>query len=131
MSLFKKATRKSAKLRLGIAGPSGSGKTFGALTVASGLGGKIAVIGFAAGRVPQIPANILLVKQIAVHGVYWGSYRVKRPDMLQEEFTTLFQWFEQGKLKPHVSHRVPLAEASRALELLTSRKATGKVVVTI
>lgn len=44
MSLFKKATRKSAKLRLGIAGPSGSGKTFGALTVASGLGGKIAVI---------------------------------------------------------------------------------------
>ena len=43
----------------------------------------------------------------------------------------MFQWFEQGKLKPHVSHRVPLAEASRALELLTSRKATGKVVVTI
>lgn len=107
------------------------GDAFDASMRSTAWGGRIAVIGFAAGRVPQIPANILLVKQIAVHGVYWGSYRVKRPDMLQEEFTTLFQWFEQGKLKPHVSHRVPLAEASRALELLTSRKATGKVVVTI
>ena len=94
-------------------------------------GGKIAVIGFAAGRVPQIPANILLVKNISVHGVYWGSYRVKRPDLLAEEFAQLFRWFEEGKLKPHVSHRVPLAEAAHAIELLTSRKATGKVVVTV
>lgn len=107
------------------------GDAFDASMRSTAWGGKIAVIGFAAGRVPQIPANILLVKNISVHGVYWGSYRVKRPDLLAQEFAELFQWFEAGKLKPHVSHRVPLAEAPRALELLTSRKATGKVVVTV
>lgn len=107
------------------------GDAFDASMRSTAWGGKIAVIGFAAGRVPQVPANILLVKNISVHGVYWGSYRVKRPDLLAQEFAELFQWFVEGKLKPHVSHRVPLAEAPRALELLTSRKATGKVVVTI
>ncbi len=107
------------------------GDAFDASMRSTAWGGKIAVIGFAAGRVPQIPANILLVKNISVHGVYWGSYRVKRPDLLAEEFAELFQWFGEGKLKPHVSHRVPLAEAPRALELLTSRQATGKVVVTV
>ncbi len=107
------------------------GDAFDASMRSTAWGGKIAVIGFAAGRVPQIPANILLVKNISVHGVYWGSYRVKRPDLLAQEFAELFQWFEAGKLKPHVSHRVPLAEAAHALELLTSRKATGKVVVTV
>ncbi|MCC7047151.1 MAG: NADPH:quinone oxidoreductase family protein [Alphaproteobacteria bacterium] len=107
------------------------GDAFDASLRSTAWGGRIAVIGFASGKVPQIPANILLVKNLAVHGVFWGSYRTRRPDLLAAQFAELFQWYEAGKLKPHVSHRVPLAEAPRALELLTSRKATGKVVVTI
>ena len=52
------------------------------------------------------------------------------PERLVDEFAELFAWFEAGKLHPHVSHRFDLAEASQALELLTSRKSTGKVVLT-
>ena len=107
------------------------GDAFDASLRSTAWGGRIAVIGFASGRVPQVPANILLVKNISVHGVYWGSYRKRRPDLVAAEFAELFRWFEQGKLKPHVSHRVPLAEAARALELLTSRQAQGKVVVVV
>jgi NADPH2:quinone reductase len=107
------------------------GEAFEASMRSTAWGGRIAVIGFASGKVPQIPANILLVKNLAVYGVFWGSYRTRRPDLLAAEFAELFGWYEEGKLRPHVSHRVPLAEAPRALELLTSRKATGKVVVTV
>lgn len=93
-------------------------------------GGRILVIGFAAGRVPQIPANILLVKNVAAMGVHWSTYRKRAPERLAEEFAELFQWYETGKLKPHVSHRFDLSEAQTAIEMLTSRKSTGKVVLT-
>ena len=93
-------------------------------------GGRLVVIGFAAGRVQQIPANILLIKNLSALGFYWGSYRKHAPDLIKEQFAQLFEWFEAGKLKPHVSHRLDLARAGEALELLSSRKSTGKVVLT-
>ena len=92
--------------------------------------GRLLVIGFAAGRVPQIPANILLVKNIAVMGVYWGSYRTHAPERLSEEFRELFGWVEAGRLKPHVSHKLDLAQAREAMALLLERRSTGKVVLT-
>ena len=92
--------------------------------------GRLLIIGFAAGRVPQIPANILLVKNVAAMGVYWGSYRSRAPELLAEEFRELFAWFEEGRLKPHVSHRHDLTEAAEAMDLLLKRRSTGKVVLT-
>ena len=92
--------------------------------------GRLLVIGFAAGRVPQIPANILLVKNIAVMGVYWGSYRKHAPERLAEEFRELFYWVESGLLKPHVSHKLDLHQAAEAMALLLQRRSTGKVVLT-
>ncbi len=92
--------------------------------------GRLLVIGFAAGRVPQIPANILLVKNIAVMGVYWGSYRKHAPERLVDEFRELFGWFESGLLKPHVSHKLDLTQAAEAMALLLERRSTGKVVLT-
>ncbi len=92
--------------------------------------GRLLVIGFAAGRVPQIPANILLVKNIAAMGVYWGSYRSRAPEMLAEEFRELLGWFEAGRLTPHVSHKHDLAEVAEAMALLLDRRSTGKVVLT-
>jgi NADPH2:quinone reductase len=92
--------------------------------------GRLLVIGFAAGRVPQIPANILLVKNVAVMGVYWGSYRKHAPERLSEEFRELFGWVESGLLKPHVSHKLDLAQAREAMALLLERRSTGKVVLT-
>lgn len=86
-------------------------------------------IGFASGEAPQIPANLLLVKNIDVIGLYWGAYRKFRPEVLTASFAQLFQWWSAGKVKPHVSNIVPLSRAEEAIELLASRKATGKVVV--
>lgn len=93
--------------------------------------GRLVVIGFAGGEVPQAPANLLLVKNISVLGLYWGSYRKHAPDLLLEQFAELFSWYTAGKLKPLVSEVLPLERAGEALERLKSRKATGKVVVRI
>jgi NADPH2:quinone reductase len=93
-------------------------------------GGRLVVVGFAGGQVPQIPANILLVKNLAALGFYWGSYREQRPDLVEASFAQLFRWYGEGRLKPHVSNRYDLADAAVALALLTDRRATGKVVLT-
>ena len=92
---------------------------------------RLIPIGFASGEVPQIPANILLVKNLTVIGLYWGAYYRFKPEVLAQSFRQLLRWFEDGKITPHVSNVVPLAEAGRALDLLESRRATGKVVVAV
>jgi len=93
-------------------------------------GARLLVVGFAAGRVQQIPANILLVKNLSALGFYWGSYRRHAPDMVRAQFGELFAWFAQGKLKPHVSRTLDLAEAGQAMALLKGRQAAGKIVLT-
>jgi len=92
--------------------------------------GRVGVIGFASGRIPQIPANLALVKNCDIIGVFWGSYRGRRPEQVRRSFETLLGWFAAGKLRPHVSHRLDLADAANAMRLLADRKATGKVVLT-
>lgn len=87
------------------------------------------VIGFAGGSVPQIPANILLVKNIDVMGLYWGGYLTFAPDVLTRSLRELFDWYGDGKLTPHVSHRLPLTQAAEGLELLRTRRSTGKIVI--
>ncbi|MEO0911733.1 MAG: NADPH:quinone oxidoreductase family protein [Pseudomonadota bacterium] len=92
---------------------------------------RILPLGFASGTVPQIPANIILVKNISVLGFYWGGYARLNPGVLTESFQRLFALYAEGRLKPHVSHVLPLDKANEALDLLRTRKATGKVVVRI
>jgi NADPH2:quinone reductase len=89
------------------------------------------VVGFASGQIPQIPANLLLVKNAAAVGFYWGSYRRHDPARVHAAFETLLQWHGEGRIRPHVSEVLPLAEARRALELLLARETTGKIVLTI
>jgi len=93
--------------------------------------GRILIIGFASGRIPQIPANIALVKNISLIGFYWGSYQSRRPAVLQQTFAQLFSWFEGGKLRPHVSQRFDLKDVASALQMMRQRKSTGKVVLTM
>ncbi len=90
---------------------------------------RIIPLGFASGDIPQIPANILLVKNITVIGFYWGGYARFKPEVLTDSFAQLFKWHAEGRLKPHVSHVLPLEQANVALQLLRDRKATGKVVI--
>ncbi len=91
---------------------------------------RLLTIGFASGTVPRIPANHLLVKNLSVMGLYWGGYLNFRPQVITDSMRTLLGWYKEGKLKPHVSHIMPLDQSAEALELLRSRKSTGKVVVT-
>ncbi len=93
-------------------------------------GARLLVVGFAAGAVQQIPANILLVKNIDAQGFYWGSYRRHRPALILECFTGLGRMHEAGQLKPHISHRFDLADFAQAFDILVARKSTGKVVLT-
>lgn len=94
-------------------------------------GGRILVVGFASGAVPQIPANILLVKNFTVYGYVWGTYRTLDPAAFAESMRELLAWVGEGKLRPHVSRSYPLAEAAAALEALRTRRSTGKLVLTV
>ncbi|MBL8660147.1 MAG: NADPH:quinone oxidoreductase family protein [Rhodospirillales bacterium] len=94
-------------------------------------GGRILIVGFASGDVPQIPANILLVKNIAAIGYYWGAHKTIRPAWMRASFEELLGWLAAGELHPLVSQSFPLDEAPAALQALKARKTTGKVVLTI
>mgnify|MGYP000209289104 CR=1 FL=1 len=107
------------------------GAQFDAVMRACNPEARLLPLGFASGEVPHIPANILLVKNLTVHGFYWGAYAKFRPEVLSDSLRQLFQWYVDGRLVPHVSNQVPLIEANEALRLLKSREATGKVVVTV
>ena len=93
--------------------------------------GRILIVGFASGTVPQIPANIILVKNITVIGYYWGAHRKLDPGLVKSSFNELMSWYSAGNLKPHVSHTFDLDDAAKAMKMLTSRKSTGKVVLTM
>ncbi|WP_119679980.1 NADPH:quinone oxidoreductase family protein [Indioceanicola profundi] len=93
--------------------------------------GRMVVIGFAAGRIPQVPANLLLVKNIAVLGLFWGAYRQNNPQRLGQSLMELLGMWSKGQLKPHVSHSLPLERYAEAFELLSGRRSTGKVVLTM
>lgn len=92
---------------------------------------RLLPIGFASGDIPQVPANHLLVKNLTVMGLYWGGYLGFKPQVIKDSLTTLFEWHAAGRITPHISHVVPLEDTTDAMELLRSRKSTGKVVVTM
>ncbi|UVL56192.1 NADPH:quinone oxidoreductase family protein [Pseudomonas sp. B21-035] len=93
--------------------------------------GRLLVVGFASGRIPELPVNLALLKGAAVLGVFWGAFAQRQPADNAANFQQLFAWFAEGKLKPLVSQTFPLAEAGAAIELLGQRKAVGKLVVTM
>lgn len=105
------------------------GAQFDAAFRACNPGARLLPLGFASGDIPQIPANILLVKNMTVLGLYIGGYAKLNPKALTDSFETLIGWYVEGKIKPHVSHVLPLEEANEGLDLLRTRKATGKIVI--
>ncbi len=107
------------------------GDVFKAAFRATNPEGRLLPIGFAGGEVPQIPANHLLVKNLSVIGVYIGGYLKFKPEIVHNSFSTLFRWHSEGRIKPHISHILPLQDAAKGLELLRDRKSTGKVVIQI
>lgn len=107
------------------------GDQFTAAMRATNPGGRILIIGFASGKVPEIKPNHLLVKNISAQGFYWGGYLKTHPKLVTDSMAQLFAMFERGALKPHVSHALPFDQTEDALDLLRTRRSTGKVVVTM
>lgn len=101
--------------------------------------GRILIVGFAGGDIPQIPANLLLVKNVTVHGVYFGTQiggglvdeRKIHAPRVQKMIRTMFGWAKDGEITPAVSAAYPLDQFRDAMELLLSRKSQGKVALEI
>jgi NADPH2:quinone reductase len=92
-------------------------------------GGRLLVIGFASGRIPSIAANRILLKNIAVVGVYWGRQTERRPESLAETQAAILEMYRNGAVRPVVSRSYPLAEARQALADLAQRRVLGKAVL--
>ena len=105
------------------------GEVFDASLRAINFEGRILVIGFAGGTIPQIPANIVMVKNVDILGLNYGNYRMHRPDVLTQSFAILMEWYKEGKIKPFVSETFPLEKAADAITHVMKRRALGKVVV--
>ncbi|WP_331459572.1 zinc-binding dehydrogenase [Paracoccus liaowanqingii] len=94
-------------------------------------GGHFLSIGFAAGRPPALPLNHALVKNITIHGFYWGSYRSLDPQALRASMAALFDLFAEGRLHPVASDILPLDRVAEGYDLLRQGRSIGKVVITL
>ncbi|XP_020267198.1 quinone oxidoreductase-like protein 2 homolog [Asparagus officinalis] len=92
-------------------------------------GANILVIGFASGDVPVIPANIALVKNWTVHGLYWGSYKIHQPHILEDSLNELLSWLSKGLITIQISHAYSMSEANLAFAAIKERKVIGKVML--
>jgi NADPH2:quinone reductase len=91
--------------------------------------GRYLVVGFAAGQIPKLPLNLVLLKACDVRGVFWGSWTEREPTLHRANTADLVRWCAEGKLSAHVHAAYPLAEAARALKDIAERKVMGKVVL--
>jgi NADPH2:quinone reductase len=92
---------------------------------------RMLVIGFAAGRIQSVPANLILVKNISVIGVVWGAQAARDPVLVSRNLAELLRWWEAGRLKPVIARTFPLAEAGAAMRALLSRQYAGKIVLAV
>jgi NADPH2:quinone reductase len=93
--------------------------------------GRLLVIGFAEGRIPEIAANRVLLRNIDVVGVNWGGFLGAHPGLASEGAAALAELFERGFVRPLVGGTYPLEEGARALRDLDERRATGKLVLSV
>jgi len=97
---------------------------------AAGWNGRFLVIGFPSG-IPKIPLNLTLLKSCDIVGVFWGAAVARDPKGHAQNLKELMDLYAAGKIRPYVSERFPLARAGEAIAHLSSRKAMGKVVITV
>lgn len=91
--------------------------------------GRHLVVGFAAGEIPRLPWNLMLLKGASVVGVFWGDFTRKEPLAQQAAMRRMLDWMAEGRLKPLVAQRYKLADTARALEDMAARKIVGKAVI--
>lgn len=107
------------------------GAAFTASTRAVAFEGRIVVIGFASGEIPNLAVNHALVKNYAVLGLYWGLYQERLPHLVDEAHDALVALFEEGKISPVIDHVVPFDEAPSAITKLATGTTVGRVVIRV
>ncbi|KEF31493.1 Putative Zn-dependent oxidoreductase [Marinobacter nitratireducens] len=98
---------------------------------AMGWNGRHLIVGFAAGDIPKVPANLTLLKGCSVVGVFWGDFTRREPEVNAQNMIELMQLFAEGKIDPKISQVFEFDEYVEALGALTGRTATGKVVLKV
>ncbi|MFQ5416875.1 MAG: NADPH:quinone oxidoreductase family protein [Myxococcota bacterium] len=91
--------------------------------------GRLLVIGFAGGRIPEVKANRILLKNISIVGLHWGAHVAHQPERVPETFDALFELYAAGKIKPVIYKTYGLDEVPVALQDLASRKTYGKLII--
>ena len=91
--------------------------------------GRYLVVGFAAGPIPALPLNLILLKGAALVGVFWGEFAKREPQANAAMMMTLAQWYGQGKIKPVIDRTLPMADLKQAFAHMASRKVQGKLVM--
>ena len=94
-------------------------------------GGRFLVVGFAAGEVPALPINLILIKRSSVLGVFLGNWILSNEEAARENMAELCRLFVDGRIQPHISRRYTLARAGEAIAHVANRQVEGKVVVDI
>ena len=105
------------------------GDAFDALTRSMAWNGRLLVIGFASGKIPQFPVNLALVKGFSVVGVFWGNFTRIEPQVYADNMRELIGWHLSGKIKPVIEGVYQLADAASVLERVLNRGATGKLIL--
>ena len=93
--------------------------------------GRLLVLGFASGRIPDFPVNLALLKGASVVGVNYGRFVEEQPDEAASNMRELFGLYAEQRVDPHVSRVFPMTETAAAMNCLKNREAIGKVVVTV
>ena len=96
-----------------------------------GRGGRFVTLGYAAGDIPAIPLNLVLLKGITVQGMEIRTFMIDHPDEIARDDAELRQLFAEGRLRPYIGARFPLEQAATALRYVADRKAIGKVVIDV
>jgi NADPH2:quinone reductase len=105
------------------------GDVFDKSTKCIAFEGRIVVVGFTSGRFPEVRANHVLVKNYAVLGLHWGAYNLHDPPAITAAQREIYAMYEAGAFRPLVSERVPMAQAPSAMQKVSSRGSTGKIVL--
>ena len=96
-----------------------------------GRGGKFITLGYAAGSIPAIPLNLVMLKGITVQGMEIRTFASDYPDQIARDDAEIAQLFAEGKLRPYIGARFPLEQTATALRYIADRKAIGKVVIDV
>lgn len=107
------------------------GEIFGSMTRLMNWGGRMLPIGFTSGEVPSVPMNLLLLKNYAIVGSFWGAWTQRFPDDSARADQQVLQWISSGQLRPHIDRVIPLERFGEALQLVEQRQVQGRIVLSL